>query len=516
MAPTLQDWLRRAQETADPAEADRCLDAATALAERCYELRAVLAAIAALTPLRLDRLAAACAQTVELAIEEREVWGFRDVSKLRALHLRREDARAALLSGEATLGADPQTPGYVWVLLGEGWLDALQDRAGLRRCLQQGEASARARSHADDLCAIAVAWGKHLDRERGVGLLRKAEALARDGTTQPWTLANAWHALDEPALARRLLLRALRRAASPADALHVARAFASHGRADGVRAGLRRAQALARTGGDWLEIAEVAFDTSAGERTIRLALARAADLAVGDDDLKARVSVGYEDWLGDAEAAAAVGPRGVSPEALGVRERPLAGWEGSASGLLDWLRARIPAETLREIARADYGYGEAKHLAALTHIQRTGIVPRTLAWEPHEVLALTRWSRGEGVDELVTNGPILAQSCLALGPEARDLATALFVWLAEAGRGQERPCALLLVWLLRLQAEPDDPRLPVLGQAIAAQHDLAELAESIAGAMSAGLWGELIRRIAAPHREREWVREVLRGLGRGG
>jgi hypothetical protein len=535
MALTIHDWLRRAQEATDPAEADRCLDAAAALAEDCFAHRALLGGLSLVMPLRLDRLAAACARALPLATAERDVWGFRDVAEAHARHLRREDARAALEAGEAAFGAARTTPGYVWVLLGEGWLSALQDRAGLRRCLQSGEASARARSNADDLCAIAVARGKHLDRARGVVLMRKAEALARNGTASPWTLANGWHALDEPRAARRLLLRACRQAGSPADALHVARAFASHGKADGVRTALQRARALAKTGEDWLAVAEVAVDTGAGEDAVRGALSRAAALA-GDADLRARVATGYEDWLGDAEAAAAVGPRGVPPEALGSRERPLPGWEGSAAGLLDWLRARLPAESLRRIARADYGSDEAKHLAALGHIQRTGVVPRCLAWEPHEVLALTRWSSGEGVDhlarafsctllclargdmdELVSTGPILAESCLALGPEARDLGAALFVWLAEAGPELERPVALLLVLLLRLRAEPGDPRLPGLARAIGAEGDVAALGESLEGSMSAALWRELIEASPAPPPTAgEGVGEVLRGLRRGG
>ena len=56
MALTVHDWLHRAQEAADPAEADRCLDAAEALALRGYEVRALLTAIADLRPIRRHRL----------------------------------------------------------------------------------------------------------------------------------------------------------------------------------------------------------------------------------------------------------------------------------------------------------------------------------------------------------------------------------------------------------------------------------------------------------------------------
>ena len=91
-----------------------------------------------------------------------------------------------------------------------------------------------------------------------------------------------------------------------------------------------------------------------------------------------------------------------------------------------------------------------KNLAALDEMVRTGLVPRAPEWfwEPHEQVALTRWESGErtdhvaralsasllclspwDMDELVVNGPILAESCIALGDEAKRLAERFFVWV---------------------------------------------------------------------------------------
>src|SRR5262249_41371336 len=140
---------------------------------------------------------------------------------------------------------------------------------------------------------------------------------------------------------------------------------------------------LARSAAEHLEIAEAAFDAGLGPDAVRAALERAEALAQGAE--RALVSSAYRQWLGDEEAARRLGPRGARPE---------------EAGLFDWLRARAGASALAHIAQADYGHGAAKHLAALQDICASGLVPRPLAWQPHEVLALTRWTRGADVDHL--------------------------------------------------------------------------------------------------------------------
>jgi hypothetical protein len=185
-----------------------------------------------------------------------------------------------------------------------------------------------------------------------------------------------------------------------------------------------------------------------------------------------------------------------------------------------------------------------KHLAALDDICETGLVPRTLAWEPHEVLALTRWSTGQGVnhferalscvilclapgelDELVTDGPILAESCLGLGVEATHLGERFFAWRSETEEsaddqeeiGPEQPIALLLLLLLRAATTPDDPLLEPLAQMLVEHPTYTpdELNGWIVGSMRPELWGDLFARILTPlQASHPHVDRLLSALGR--
>ena len=572
MRRNISDWLTYAAAATEPTEAARCLDEAIALAEACYEWRALLRGVATIPLVSRERVSDLATRTLELALAEREIWGFRDVATLRATRL--DDptgARVALEAGVAALreprpdglgalaaldGDAASARGYEWVLLGQGFAEILGDTDAQRRCLEAGRDKARARRNADDLCDIAREWATSIDRDAGVALLREAEAMASDGSVRPWTLANAWHSLGDSEAVHRVLDAALRSATSTDAALHVARAWASHHEVDEVARAHARAEELASTAEDWLAIAELAFDVGLGEDSIRRALLRAEGLAA-EGDVRVRVSSAYSQWLRDDEAAARVGPRGVRPEAHRERARSLSGWgpggggggeggEGgwgaSASDLFDWLRSRAGPETLTRIANADYGMDAEKHLAALTDICGTGLVPKRLGWEPHEVLALTRWSTGETADhlaralcctllslapsdfdELVTNGPILAESCLALGAEATHRAELFFAWLAETEAGDagddgpEQPLALLLLLLLRTASTPNDPRLGALAERLVDHpaYDLGEVAEWIAESMRSDLWTDLLDRILVPVRaNRPATARVLEGLGR--
>lgn len=562
MKRNISDWLTHAAAATEPAEAARCLEEAISLAEACYEWRALLRGVATIPLVSRERVSDLATRTLELAKAEREVWGFRDVATLRATRL--DDptgARAALEAGAAALreprpdglgalaaldGDAASARGYEWVLLGQGFADTLSDTDAQRRCLEAGRDKARARRNADDLCDIAREWAKCIDRDAGVALLLEAEAMASDGSARPWTLANAWHSLGDSEAVHRVLDAALRSATSTDAALHVAQAWASHREVDEVGRAHARAEDLASTAREWLAIAELAFDVGLGEAALRRAVERAEALP-GEVDVRARVASAYSQWLRDDEAAARVGPRGVRPEAHRERARTLPGWgEGawgaSASDLFDWLRARAGPETLMSIANADYGMDAEKHLAALTDMCGTGLVPRRLGWEPHEVLALTRWSTGETADhlaralcctllclapsdfdELVTNGPILAESCLALGAEATHRAELFFAWLAEpeagdAGdAGREQPIALLLLLLLRTASTPGDPRLGALAERLVDHptHDLGEVAEWMAESMRADLWSDLVDRILVPvSANHPPTARVLEGLGR--
>jgi hypothetical protein len=556
---TLTDWLSHAGSASDPEEVKRCLHEAVGQAASCWEWRAILGGAGNLQHVPRELLSEIAEHTLRAATEEREVWGFRDVAAVKAARLDDEKgARAALeaaedifhrprtdLLGEVAglVGGHVFARGYEWALLAQGYLETLHDDAGMRRCLQAGRDMARVDTNADDLCSIATAWATHIDRSEGFAFLLEAETLAKNGSAQPWTLANAWKSLGEPDAVRRVLDTALRAATTTDGALHVAMAWMSHGmKDDGIR-GLSRAQEFAATASEWLAIGEAAFDAGLDKDRIRECVGHAEGL-VSDDELRGRVSAAYRLWLLDAESAARVGPRGLRPEALRVRVRALEGWETSASALFDWLRARATPEMLSDIANADYGMDANKHLAALQDICETGLVPRILAWEPHEVLALRRWSTGEGVnhreralccvilclapsdlDELVTNGPILAESCLALGAEATDLAERFFAWRSETEAssedpedvGPEQPIALLLLFLLRAATMPDDPRLQPLSQMLVEHPSYRpeQLSGWISGSMRSELWEDLLGRILTPlQTSHAHTGRLLRALGR--
>lgn len=561
MRRTIPDWLTHAGRAVEPTEVEQCLDQAMSQAASCNDWRTLLHGVAQLQLASHERLAHIANRTLEFANAERDVWGFRDVAALRATRL--DDAagaRDALEACETAFGETrtrlrdrtsvahaltPSARGYEWVLLGQGFVATLGDDEGMRRCLVAGRDAARAQSNADDLCDVATEWAKRVDRNGGAALLLEAEAMAGNGSARPWTLANAWHSLDESAAVHRVLDTALRNATSVEAVLHVTSAWASHRDLDEVRRAIARAQELATTAHEWLQISESAFDSELGEESIRHAVERAEALA-DDDGVRGLVSNAYKQWLHDEEAATRVGPRGVRPEALRERVRTLSDWTTSASSLFDWLRARATTDSLTNIANADHGMDADKHLAALRDICETGLVPRRLGWEPHEVLALTRWSDGEGVnhleralcctllcvapwdlDELVTNGPILAESCLVLGAEASHLAELFFAWRSETEAsveetepddvGSEQPIALLLLFLLRTAAAPEDPRLEGLAKMLTEHpcYELETVAEWMTGSMRPDLWSDLIDRVLVPLRATHPpAARVLDGLDR--
>ena len=63
--------------------------------------------------------------------------------------------------------------------------------------------------------------------------------------------------------------------------------------------------------------------------------------------------------------------------------------------LLSALMPLIDDTMLQEIARADYGEDEDKHLAQLRRVRDDQALVSEQSWYPHEVLALTRWSEPE-------------------------------------------------------------------------------------------------------------------------
>ena len=550
MNKTIEEAMVRAWVATDAAEVDRCFDEAMRLTASCYDARALLAEMTKHHLVARERVAAGAARTLELAAAQRDVWGFRHVAEVYATVLSDPaEARSALemcatvfrAGGPAKPGGQASARGYEWVLLGEGFLKTLQDEPGLRGCLEAGLESARARHNAEDLCAIACEWAKRLEPEAAVALLHEAEALATNGSAQPWTLANGWFSVGRADDVKRVLDAALQRATTCDAALHVLRAWASHGHLAEARRAMGRAHQLAATADEWLSSAEATFDAGLGAKNVRTAIEGAERLAT-DDSLRARVSSAYLSLLRDMTAALRLGPRGVEPAALRRPAQALAHWRGSAAGLFDWLRARVTSELLAQIAQADYGSDADKHLTALRDICESGLVPRHLGWQPHEVLALTRWSCGahvnhvaralsctllclapHDVDKLVTDGPILVESCLALGPEARQHVEQFLVWRCETvpfsqlTSDEEQPVALLLLLIARAGSTPDDARLDSLARMLLEHSERPpnSVAKEIANCMRANLWDDLITRSLVPLRSQHaGIGQLLAALGR--
>ena len=277
----------------------------------------------------------------------------------------------------------------------------------------------------------------------------------------------------------------------------------------GIETAFDRAEQLAHDPEEWLALGQAS--ASGRRRRGRLARRAARPRRRGRHDRRdeARVAQAYVEWFGDADAADKVGPRGLRPEALRLRVSTLEGWDSSGSALFDVLRARISVESLRTIAEADYGDDAEKHEEALLAMCTTGLLPLEMAWHPGEVIELTRWSSGEGVDhvarllccvllclaspgsEMLQNGPILVESSLALREDIPHLAERLLVWHYETQEADapEALTTLLSLFLLHAARQPADPLLVRVLQAPCAHGEAArglreQLAEPRSGQTS--------------------------------
>ncbi|MCB9700775.1 MAG: hypothetical protein H6711_02655 [Myxococcales bacterium] len=553
MRRTLSDWIAAARAAdVDPEARAGCLDAAAevAVADGCWALRQVLAALVELAPADRSRIESIAGQTLAAAIAELAVWGFVDVAVARAQVLGdRVGAAAALAAGEVAFAADG-APVYRWCILGRGYLTALEDDAGARRCLVRGLAVARAGADVGGLADVARAHVARGEPDSATALLREAEALP-GASAEVWSLVNVWGELGAIDAIDRLLERALVDAAVVDDALRTARAAASHRRGDAVEAALERARSLAEGAGAWLEVAETAHDVGADPALVRDALDHASAVDA-DEATRHQIAAGYLHWLGDADAAARCGPHGVRPEALRVRSRTFPGPAPDTAGLIEWLRAGLSDASLEAIAEVDYGYEAAKKLATLRDLRAQGLLPRRLDAGIHEAFALTRWSSGAGVDhrarafacalllvdthddDPADTTPILVESCLALGDEATRLGAGYLAWIAssdapplvdedeeedeedEEDEGAD-PSALLGLALLVAAVDPGDPALDAITQALI-DHPWcgAEgLQESLRRSLRAELWDDLIAAYLVPAvAERPAIARLLAHLGR--
>jgi hypothetical protein len=165
----------------------------------------------------------------------------------------------------------------------------------------------------------------------------------------------------------------------------------------------------------------------------------------------------------------------------------------SELALRDWVRPRLTASMLEEIAAADYGFDVDENRRALEELRTDPWLPDELSWHPEEVLALTRWSAvdvrlnpvearrvhlmrifcclvlvrastrdGSPVNSLTP----LVESAVELGPDVVDAAGSYLAWcwLHQPGDWRDDPTAkpiltLALVVLSALLPAGRDPEL---------------------------------------------------------
>lgn len=510
-----------AKAATNPAERERCLAAACAQAATFRHWQTILDAAPGLV--NEERLRQLLASAIESARTREEIWGFENAAIAQARVLGQIDAaRETLRAGErmlVALGARGESLGFLWGVLANGF-KALGDDADVARALEIGWELAWSQRDVENLGRVANTWAGLLDPKAAAARLSRVEQVAgswgRLGGLIYW-----WHALGDAAAGRRVRQRTLETTSRFEEALHLAQFWTLYEKdSPGIDQAFAKAETLATTAADWFELAKEARAAEDDGALSRRALDRAAAAADGPE-MRARIACAYIDWFGDDAAAAGVGPPGVRPDDLRKVEAGLDGWKGSAADLFDWLRARVTRQQLLEIAKADYGHDASVHLAALEQIVSSGLVPIELPpWHPGEVVALTRWSDGPGVDhvgralscvllclsgrqdELANTGAPLVDSLLALGAEAVSLGERLMVWKWETATEEEdeneRFVALLALCILCAAGDQNDPRLEPLLRRLTAP-DARGLRECLAGSLRAEMWARLIESTLGAH-----------------
>ncbi len=537
---TFLDWLQEARRRAKkrPDGAVQCLREAEALAERAGDWADLATGWGDLGPAGQDDARRCADRAIADAGDELSV--YRSV----ATTYRRElgdpaAARRILDRCDAVLDArGAGTSLDDWCRLAGAYLMVLDDRETARTRLERAAAAASSPT-AGDLCTLADGYKEIGDRAAALLLVGRAAALVEAGADEgdAWTVANAQSALGDADAAGRTLEGGLARAPTVAGCLRIAQAAASHVRSDRsqqpgepggrplLRACLTQAESLAADASAWIDVAG-AWHAHRFEATIvRRALERAH---AGDPDAAAltRIAHGYRHWLGDADHADRVAPRGVAPAALVNHHQRLDGWDPDPAGLLDWLRPMLTPKAMRDMASSDWGSEMEKHVAVLEDIRTTGLIPQPLAWHPREVLELTRWNDREKTDHVARAfactvllidavGPtdrdgheqtmaVLIQSCLELGAEAMTCAMGLLVTVAE---GFEAYCpeslfAQLGLLMAAAARDPRDPRLPALAERLIA----AERAQHEEFGYRGSEWGWLLGRTNFDQRHKLWRR----------
>lgn len=429
-----------------------------------------------------------------------EHWPSRNAAELLLYRLGdREAAAAALGNIEQRLSGSAR--GYEWMLLARAFREILGDEDAARRCLASAARQAR---DVQDFASLASGYVEFLDDAASArDLLEQAERMARQRGEHRalWMVAIAWReGVHDDARARSALAIATAETQDIGTITAMAVAWWSLFRDEqAMRGALVRAEALASTAGDWLQVAEAYRDGGDSEREgtweadgARRCLEAALEAAPSPAELT-EIAAGFRRWLDDPTRATEVAPARHVVEAV----RRFEGWDRrDPHAFLERVRDLLPAEALATIASADYGMDHHKHLQALAEIHATGRVSTPLSWHPLEVLALTRWSQGEATDH---RQRAFACAVLALDravPESRQagdlddilaplLESAwalgldgelehLLVWLAEViADGGECMWALLALVLSTARRAPTDPRLPALVECLVAMEEAA-------------------------------------------
>ncbi|MEO8878189.1 MAG: hypothetical protein ABI461_21530, partial [Polyangiaceae bacterium] len=470
MIRTIETLLTEANATESTAEAERDLFQAVDQVSSLHDWEKILRGIPA--AVSIARRHEIVARALHFARTREDVWTFRHVAVFQAHDLgEREAARETLREAERMLlamSAQDRAEAFYFGVLAIAHRLALQSDDEAIRLLNAGWTLGWRKRDVENLGRLANHW-RALDPAEAIARLRLVEEAAA-GWENLGGVIYWWHALGDAAAGdrvRQTVLETTRRFSEAHDLAGYWHLYDKN--SPGVEAALDRAEALASSAAEFLALAQSCVSGENSEARRRRVLDHAAAIA-NTTEIRARIATAYVDWFHDQAAADRVGPRGVRPEHLALRLGALEGWTSSPSDLFDWLRPRMTAEQLTVIAKSDYGMDEKEHFAALDSICKSGLLPFELGWEPLEVCCLTRWSRGDEVDhfnralccvllslaasdnELISTGPPLIESCLALGEDASLCCERLLVWkyeTVEADSG-ERLVTLVLLFMLRV------------------------------------------------------------------
>ena len=402
-----------------------------------------------------------------------EIWVARNAARIYATHVGDRDAAHAVIAALQPLTCRE------WRLVAAAWTE-LGDATAARGCLERAAANARV---ATDLCVVALGY-RDAGYDDEARLLVDGAMRVAGRALDAWVVATCYRDhFGDVGCARDALNQGSRDAVGVAEIVTCTRAWAAHGADDAeLAAYLARAEGIASTVDDWLELAAAHLTVTRDDGAALACVDHATQLATSPQDERAiaiargRVHLGL---LDDERVK-------LPPSKLLAAGARTFAWDRDADRLLGWLRARIPRAAMTTLARGDQFFAN-DDLVTLLELQKTGHVPHPL---PAYLDGLREVARAPAGDPLlrafacslvciddaaaIRSGDIepvmvaLLESCLALGPDAVAGAAALFAALAdayEATRSRtldadyaiaaEHGLALATEWL-----DPTDPRLP--------------------------------------------------------